>query len=170
MEVVSSRFPPFPGDLLVARNHQIPAWSRGQIARNGRLQIQTRLHLLILAGFTRTNSSSSGDSRNSAGSVGCVRPAHGSMALDSTVPRPPAGGGQAEEGLAKFPISASRRLNSFCMFNKTRQPHFCRSQFLCQTANFASPSEACPTFPGVRDTEVKIMPPGASPSNPQTAH
>ena len=23
---------------------------------------------------------------------------------------------------------------------------------------------------GVRDTEVKIMPPGASPSNPQTAH
>jgi hypothetical protein len=53
--------------------------------------------------------------------------------------------GHALEGLAKFRIFASRRLNGFCMFNKTGQPHFYRSLFLRQTVIFASPSLADPS-------------------------
>jgi hypothetical protein len=56
--------------------------------------------------------------------------------------------GQAKEGLAEFGIFASRRWSRFCKPNKTRQPHFCRSSFLSRTANFASPSKACPTKVG----------------------
>jgi hypothetical protein len=38
LESIPSFFPPFPGEPLVARNYQIPARPRGQVARNGCLQ------------------------------------------------------------------------------------------------------------------------------------
>jgi hypothetical protein len=54
LESAPPLFPPFPGDLLVAGDYQIPAWPRGQVARNSRLQVQSRLHLLILTGLKST--------------------------------------------------------------------------------------------------------------------
>ena len=48
LESVPSLFPPFPCDLLVARNDQIPARPRSQVARNGCLQVQAGLHPSIL--------------------------------------------------------------------------------------------------------------------------
>jgi hypothetical protein len=36
---------------VTAGNDQVPAWPRGQIAGNGRFQIQARLHSPILAGL-----------------------------------------------------------------------------------------------------------------------
>jgi hypothetical protein len=44
LERAASFLPPFPCDLLVAGNDQIPARPRSQIARNGCFQIQSLLH------------------------------------------------------------------------------------------------------------------------------
>ena len=44
LERVPSFLPPFPRDLLVAGNDQIPARPRSQIARNGCFEIQSLLH------------------------------------------------------------------------------------------------------------------------------
>ena len=44
LECAPFLFPPFLGDLLVAGYDQIPAGPGGQIARYGRLQVQSFLH------------------------------------------------------------------------------------------------------------------------------
>lgn len=41
-----SLFPPLFGNLLVAGHDQIPAGSRGKIARNGRFHVESLLHMI----------------------------------------------------------------------------------------------------------------------------
>lgn len=50
LESAPPPFPPFPSDLLMDGNDQVPARPGGQVAWNGSLQIKAGLHPQILSG------------------------------------------------------------------------------------------------------------------------